>query len=603
MALGTGCCVGMAAAAASSRPSAAQLEDGVGGADLGGYDIPLEQLLGLPDSPMGESSEELPRPRLTLDFEDHREERRHCGLLKWKVEKGVPDVGGLGWRSRQGHLLKNQTFYSSNPKENLWDNPTLAGPNTWKEWHGPRLRSDAPLMARLDRLEAEQADHEAKKHYVNAVRVQTLDRFYNLKVENQQKEMASQWAPHRRAKKEVHESLNCFEAELDSMPVKELKKVLTPAVLQGDRNAIRMITTRVQAEETWRAAWRDMEKERRDDIRATHEQRSAYNDMLMDLAGQQGRLRQPDRTLPDSATPRTRELSQPTGPRHVTSGAIGVTQLIDYKGLIHVDHKHALEARLPGQGHELCAALAARATESARPGWPPPPPPETPRPQRRRNEDLSEGSLRKAAVPVSAARVPSGLLRYEEETMSSIAARQFLSASAPPPPDQNNSMLHEALVNDPLHMSQDHSARSNHTSRDRMGPPTDCMGLAPPLRSTVYPVVVPTVEAGMERPNWRPKRSARGASSSLSFVHAPPGATAAAASAAAPAARNGDLSAKGGSHSGGDVAELSMPNTEPTTRAVCSHLDAFEAGLVPVPRLGNFWMTPRGERTPKSTTG
>lgn len=66
----------------------------------------------------------------------------------------MPDVGGLGWRSRAGHLLKNQTFFASRPGENQWNNPTHAGPRTWRSYHGPKLRTDADLMERMDRVEA-----------------------------------------------------------------------------------------------------------------------------------------------------------------------------------------------------------------------------------------------------------------------------------------------------------------------------------------------------------------------------------------------------------------------------------------------------------------
>merc|ERR1711988_1234888 len=38
---------------------------------------------------------------------------------------------------------------------------------------------------------------------------------------------------------------------------------------------------------------------------------------------------------------------------------------------------------------------------------------------------------------------------------------------------------------------------------------------------------------------------------------------------------------------------LGMPGHEPTVGAVCQHLDEFDDNLKPVPRLGNFWMSPR----------
>ncbi|CAE7202901.1 Pla2g4d [Symbiodinium natans] len=38
---------------------------------------------------------------------------------------------------------------------------------------------------------------------------------------------------------------------------------------------------------------------------------------------------------------------------------------------------------------------------------------------------------------------------------------------------------------------------------------------------------------------------------------------------------------------------VSMPDAKPTLGAICAHLDNFEAALKPVPRLGNFWVSPR----------
>mmetsp|Transcript_14872 Transcript_14872/g.32115 ORF Transcript_14872/g.32115 Transcript_14872/m.32115 type:complete len:726 (-) Transcript_14872:118-2295(-) len=680
----------------------------------GEVDAHLQYMLD-PTSPpsMGATTEDsrLPRPRATLDFEDRREERKHAGLLKWQLEEGVPDVGGLGWRSRNGHLLKNQTFYSGAPKTNMWDNPTLAGPKTWKEFHGPNLRRDAPLMERLDRLDADQRDWDTKKQFVNAVRVQTLDRFYNKKVENQQKELASQWAPHKRTRRQIHQALHSFEAELDSMPKKELRKVLTPAVLQGDREAIRMITKKVQLEETWKAAWKQMEQDRHDDTRAAHEQRQVYNDMLMELAGQPGRMRQIEHKMPDSTTPRLRQLSAPVAARTITTGQVGVTELTDYKGLVHVDHKFALEALMPGTGHQMSKAFSQRATESAQPGWPPPPVPQTPRiPNQPKPRELPEGCLRKPSLPASASRVPGGLVRNDEETLGPVAVEQFLPLEAPPPRDQQESLLQEPLVNDAIHMNQDHSGRSDHTSSGRLGITQDQLEMAPPKRSNVYPVVVQTVEGQMQRPQWRPRRTNATQQAPQDPKWPPPRTMALSvrivqvrsipeeiagshlllsiqivgkprskvsfrvptqkdamepfpllgwkqgdrlavslircgirgsreliaegelSSAACPKAsfrgilqlpirpsESGPVGLRPGvsepkvemeicpqeSQTGEEQPrgplreELSMPNVEPSMRNVCDHLDDFDATMRPVPRFGNFWLTPRGDMSSK----
>ena len=75
-------------------------------------------------------------------------------------------------------------------------------------------------------------------------------------VENEQKEMASTWAPHRRDRAEYHKYHDTLGSNLDNMPVKELKKVLTPFVLHRDREAINAITKRIHSEEKWKKLWK-----------------------------------------------------------------------------------------------------------------------------------------------------------------------------------------------------------------------------------------------------------------------------------------------------------------------------------------------------------
>lgn len=333
----------------------------------------------------------------TYEFPDRREERNRFGFIRWKLENGVPDVGGLGWRSRQGHLLKNQSFFASLAGENQWNNPAHAGPRTWRSYHGPKLRTDAGLMERMDRMEAQQELWEAKKAFVNTVRVQTLDRFYNKKVENEQKEMASKWAPHRRARSEYHKHHETLDSNLDNMPMKELKKVLTPTVLHGDRDAIRAITQRIQTEETWKVAWKQMELARREETKADLEHRMTYNAMLMQLAGQKGRAHLPQDA--QKCSPRVDHLARP---RQVKIPH-DITKRSDYAGLVHVDHRHAMEARFPGSGHKLTTAFTADATDRSKPCFPPPEPPATPVPAPQRPQ--SEKAVRKGSLPVNQQRL------------------------------------------------------------------------------------------------------------------------------------------------------------------------------------------------------
>mmetsp|Transcript_19515 Transcript_19515/g.45374 ORF Transcript_19515/g.45374 Transcript_19515/m.45374 type:complete len:695 (+) Transcript_19515:29-2113(+) len=445
---------------------------------------------------------DLLRPQGTLEFPDRREERNRRGMIKHRLENGVPDVGGLGWRSRAGHLLKNQTFYASRPGENEWNNPTHAGPKTWRDYHGPKLRTDADLMERMDRIEAQHAYWETKKAFVNTVRVQTLDRFYSRKIENEQKEMASQWAPHRRARGEYHKYHETLSSNLDSMPIKELKKVLTPTVLHGDREAIRAITKRIQTEETWKLAWKHMELARRAETQADFEHRMTYNAMLMELAGQAPRPRKQKRPA-SVCSPRVDELALPAQVRAPSD----ITKRSDYRGLVHVDHRAAMEARFPGSGHALTTMFAKDATERSKPAFPAPDPPATPEPK---VSTPSPASIRKASLPVSQKRLQNVGRRQDPTVLAEHSKQQFLPTSAPPAPDQGSALLQEANAVDTLQMSLEFAPRSDHTSQSGSLHSKDSVSkldVAPPSRPLAYPVSVPNVEKDMQDPNWRPKRT------------------------------------------------------------------------------------------------
>eukprot|EP00913_Durusdinium_trenchii_P004628 g4297.t1 len=395
------------------------------------------------------------------EFSDHRLQRSHLGLVRFQPENAMPDVGALGWRSRSGglhtlnpsgHMLKNQTYYTSKPKQNLWDNPTHAGPKTWNTFHGPRLRTDAELMERMDRAEDVNEEWEAKKAFVNTVRVQTLDRFYSKKVENEQKEMASTWAPHRRDRAEYHKYHDTLGSNLDNMPVKELKKVLTPFVLHRDREAINAITKRIHSEEKWKKLWKEME-------------------MLMELAGQQ-RIHLPlEPHL--RCSPRVDQLARPADLKPPED----ITQRTDFAGLFHVDHRHAMEARFPGSGHAMTVKFTAEATQRSRPDFlekasdPPAQPPEVDKKAAKEKSDCIGRPL------ILGSGFCLELVQQDPSALAEHSTQQFLPAAAPPPPDQGRMRLKDANAPNKLHMSLDFLKR------------------------------VPNVEEHMPMPNWRPKRS------------------------------------------------------------------------------------------------
>lgn len=67
------------------------------------------------------------------------------------------------------------------------------------------------MMEQLDRFDESRAELEAKKTFVNTMRVETLDKFYNRKLNRVQLSTSSSWAPHRKSRREVHSRYETFD--------------------------------------------------------------------------------------------------------------------------------------------------------------------------------------------------------------------------------------------------------------------------------------------------------------------------------------------------------------------------------------------------------
>jgi len=564
--------------------------------------IALEQTVNSPmhtvTSSAGTQPFEEPLPRHMAEnhsTEDKRQERKDVGHVQFKAESKVPDVGGIGWRTRNGQMLKNQAYYSSLPKTNKWDLPVHAGINTWKDCHGPKLRTDAGMMERMDHWEEEDDHWQAKKCFVNTIRTQTLDRFYNKKLNSNQLVSSTSWAPHRRARREVSDHHEHFFGDLDSKPEKELKKVFTPLVLQRDRDAVRAITKRVQNEETWKLAWKHMEQERRLDIRHDFKQRQSYNDILMQLSGQPVRQREWESQGPrlNNCSQRTEELCLPQDWPEVKD----VTGGTDFRGLIHADNEHALEALFPGSGHELSVEFRQRATASTKAGWPAPPAATTPRMKGKKGSRekalQKDACLSTGSVPISQQRLDSVATRVHDDTLKNYSKAQFLSTTAPPPPDQKQQLCREdfspkTMLQDPARVTGSFQ-RTSHTSLPHApyhpgSPKCKTMEELPPAqRSYTYPVLVQTgtpSHAGRQAFGGSPSSQPFGGSPSSSHM-----------SASAPALRQSNSSSAGLSRK-----RRSYGGGEDTSQAVCRELDNFEAGITSLPRVSNFFGTPRSHR-------
>ena len=64
---------------------------------------------------------------------DRRYERQKEGLVKWQVAAQPP--GELIAHTRDGHLVKDNDFYSDPQRDNSWNDPRKAGPFTWRKFH------------------------------------------------------------------------------------------------------------------------------------------------------------------------------------------------------------------------------------------------------------------------------------------------------------------------------------------------------------------------------------------------------------------------------------------------------------------------------------
>mmetsp|Transcript_46240 Transcript_46240/g.99850 ORF Transcript_46240/g.99850 Transcript_46240/m.99850 type:complete len:583 (+) Transcript_46240:217-1965(+) len=474
------------------------LDDGARRADIialpGGEKSPVRGVENLGNSTFCEPLER--NVAETHLLSDLRSERHTSGLVKWSTEPHVPDVGGLGWRTKAGHLLKNQSYYPQ-VSSNLWNNPTFAGVNTWKEYHGPRLRADAEMMERLDQFDADEEEWSAKKTFVNTTRVETLDRFYNRKHQRSQQETSTSWAPHIRSKREYHSSYETFDSNMDEKPRQQLKRIFTDQVLKADRDAIRQIASRVQNEETWREVYKMMESERRNDLRADLQHRQAHTDRLMMLSGQPVRQRT-GRSRDLSASQRVSSLSKPRDVHRPKD----ITAQTDFRGLIHADNAYALEALFPGQGHHLSTEFRERATASAAPGWPPPPRAETPKIDKSFKKRSQEVALSKLSIPSSFSRLDAVEARSGDEDLLGHSMSQFLSTVAAPAPDQDSVLLKQdfspSATKERFRRST-MSKRSWHKMPD--GTPTgNSVENQPPARHPyVYPMAVPTSPGSRKR--------------------------------------------------------------------------------------------------------
>lgn len=288
---------------------------------------------------------------------DARSQRQKVGRVEFVPERLVPDSRGPGWRTRHGHLVKNQAFYrlGTGQAKNVWDDEVHCGTRTWRYWHGPRLRTDAPLLEKLDAQDDRAERRQLEIDNVNARRRENLARTRMKRDQNAEFARSSSWAPCERRRSE-HVDYGAGNAiseynDFNHQPTKALQQVFTKSVLDKDKNAISFISENMQKEEEFKAhyaAWK--EYRRRDTLQALAHQRR-YNDCLETMAGQPPRCR----ALRYTKTPlsqRMEHLSQPKKEYVLPD----ITRRSDFRGLVYADFPMALEKLFPhpttGHGEE-----------------------------------------------------------------------------------------------------------------------------------------------------------------------------------------------------------------------------------------------------------
>lgn len=342
-----------------------------------------------------------------------------------------------------------------------------------------------------------------------------------------------------------------------------------------------------------------MEQERRQDIRADLQMRQAHTDRLMAMSGQPIVQDRSHPALPNNCSTRSLELSQP---RQVQLPK-DVTNLTDFRGLVHADNEHALEALYPGFGHDLSVGFRESATRSIEPGWPAPPAAETPRrPHKSKSREhhmKKGGTMMKGSIPASSHRLEKIATRTNEDILLKHSKAQFLQTRAPPPPNQRKSLLHEdfsptSTLQDPLRVTGDYFSRTDqslHPAFSEGGFARKAQeSLPPPVRSMVYPVVVAS------QPSSPKARSSQAGSPSATAMRQTDGSWR--LSSGSPNVTSMKRYASEPSLSVTSMASSGRPRRGAGRNAavvadVCNEMDNFESKVSTVPNASNFFATPR----------
>jgi hypothetical protein len=328
--------------------------------------------------------------------------------------------------------------------------------------------------------------------------------------------------------------------------------------------------------------------------------------MLEQMAGQPCRRRDPHHIVPNNCSKRIEEMSKPKKPYVVSD----ITRMTDYRGLVHADSQLALEALFPGNGHEESMRIKAETTANSRAG-------NLNNAQSdtdgngtmnlsRAKSDSSLSKLSKPSVPTSQSRLDKIAQRTNDEVLARYASEQYLPTEAPPAPNQKDTLLKEdwspsTTKADPKRVTGAFTRSAQGTWG--AGAAKSQESIPPPTRAMIYPVLTPVAERTRKETADRLISSAYGGAvksddeqdqnisvgpfevdSPMSGAHHSHGSSGAGRT----------LRFKNDTTCGSSSLSRGYVERDPTTAALCSELDHFEATYTPAGPFGNFNALPHG---------
>eukprot|EP00388_Colpodella_angusta_P007951 GDKJ01022057.1.p1 GENE.GDKJ01022057.1~~GDKJ01022057.1.p1 ORF type:complete len:668 (-),score=117.20 GDKJ01022057.1:84-2087(-) len=198
---------------------------------------------------------------------------------------------------------------------------------------------------------------ELEKAFVNSCRLECLERIKRRKQEREIKCTAGVWVPQPRAKKEFRTNLNDWD-DLDTMPATALAGMLTPLVIQRDKEAVIRIFERLNNEEKVKLMMKQYESDRRQALLNSYSKRKQFTNMLEMLSGQEGRP-PPAPPITPNVSKRLEELAKPK--EDFAFGSLRAhAQRSDFRGLFLPDHPAAVDTLLQATNDKMLLRTCPR---------------------------------------------------------------------------------------------------------------------------------------------------------------------------------------------------------------------------------------------------